>query len=834
MTDIDLTGKWKLKESGEEHTIPAEVPGCVHLDLMAAGEIDDPFYRDNENDLLWIGETDWVYTRSFEVTEEVFHKKEQKLICEGLDTLTEIRINGHQVAKTDNMFRTWEFNIKDYLLEGTNEISIIFYSPMQYLRKKDREEYIPAWSVGDHRLHGGGWLRKQPSNFGWDWGPKLVTSGIWKDIRITARDRSQIKNFRVSQEHGAKKVDLWIYPELDLKEKKGLKLKTRLKFKGTVLLEYSSRVHEGQMEIHIPVDEPQLWWPNGMGDQPLYEVELILEDGAGECDHCAKKIGLRTVKLVREEDQLGETFKFAVNGEEFFARGANWIPADAFVAGLDYDRYRDLLESAVQANMNMLRVWGGGIYEDDDFYEICDELGILVWQDFIFACGTYPAFDEKFMENVKKEAVDNIKRIRDHASLALWCGNNEIEQGIAAENWDKEHVKMSWEDYNKLFDELLPELVKKYDPDTDYWPGSPHTPLGDRSDFRNEDSGDVHIWEVWHGKKPFVWYRECAPRFCSEFGFQSFPNPLTVCEYTEPEDRNITSYVMEHHQRSGIGNTTIMQYMLDWFRLPQGFENTLHVSQILQGLGIKYAVEHWRREEKCRGTLYWQLNDNWPAPSWSSLDYYGRWKNLHYRARDFYAPILVSGIADQEEGRVRLYVTSDLPEEKKARLSWNLLHLNGDQIRRDEIKGIEIIEGNLEAAELDLQKELKEFGSRNLLLYFKLQIEGSKVSDNMVFFAPPKHMPLKNPEIKYKVKQAEKTKEGLKFLLQLTSQRPALWCWIEGTGNLEAVPDDNYFHLWPKEPKLVEVNIPEAENSSIDRSQTISDIIELRSLVDTY
>ncbi|NLJ84211.1 MAG: hypothetical protein GX336_04800, partial [Halanaerobiaceae bacterium] len=496
-----------------------------------------------------------------------------------------------------------------------------------------------------------------------------------------------------------------------------------------------------------------------------------------------------------------------------------------FVARLQAEDYYSLLKDAADANMNMIRVWGGGIYEDDVFYDICDELGLCVWQDFMFACSTYPAFDEDFLENVRFEAIDNIKRIRHHACLALWCGNNELEQGIVADKWDTERIQMSWGDYSRLFDKLLPGLVKQYSPQTAYWPGSPHSPLGDRVDSNNPDWGDAHLWEVWHGRKPFEWYRTCKHRFVSEFGFQSFPEPATVYSYTEPEDRNISSYIMEEHQRSPIGNTTIIHYMLDWFRLPGKFEDLLWTSQILQGLAIKYAVEHWRRSmPRTMGTLYWQLNDCWPVASWSSIDYYGRWKALHYLAKKFYAPLLITGLEDGEKYTVELHVTSDKLEAVSGEVSWKLTDPAGNTISAGR-RGVEIpANRNTLVETLHLADYVEQYGNRNLMLWLELNVDGETVSENFVTFSRPKHMELKEPEISY---QVEKIADN-SFKLLLKAEKPALWTWLE-LKDYRARYSYNFFHLYPGKKQVVLVETE--ENLSV---AVLKENLVIRSLIDTY
>jgi beta-mannosidase len=547
----------------------------------------------------------------------------------------------------------------------------------------------------------------------------------------------------------------------------------------------------------------------------------LLDKDSSILDTVVKRIGLRTLHIQRKKDQWGESFQFVVNGVPFFAKGACWIPADTFAPHLKYDDYANLIKSAAEAHMNMLRVWGGGFYEADAFYELCDELGICVWQDFMFACATYPTFDDAFMENVRAEFDDNIRRLRHHPSIALWCGNNEMEQGWVGDEWNDR--QMSWEDYSKLFDKLLPEIVNKLDPERDYWPCSPHSPHGDRNDFNNPDWGDAHLWNVWHGKQPFEWYRTAQHRFCSEFGFQSFPEPKTVYGYTAPQDRNITSYVMEHHQRSGIGNTTIMTYLLDWFRLPDEFEATLWLSQILQGMAMKYAVEHWRRNmPRTMGTLYWQLNDCWPVASWSSIDYHHRWKALHYMAKQFFAPVLVSGVENIEKDSVTIYINSDLMEPCMGELSWTITEVKGKTILKDK-KQVEIERGGHQTSVLNLTKYIKDYGVRDLMVWLDLSVNGKSLSTNFVTFARPKHLELCQPDIKSTVSLENSTP-----VVTLASKAPALWTWLE-LADVDAHFSDNFFHLRPGKP--VRITISTQEPLSLVK---IKKNLRIRSLIDTY
>ncbi len=824
MIEVNLGGQWTLTKKDCNEQIPAVVPGDVYLDLLSAGKIPDPFYRDNENGLQWIGQTDWQYSREFELDDETLSSGRVLLVCDGLDTLATVFINGVKIASTDNMFRQWQWDIKEHL-RTQNTITIAFDSTIPYIEKRQSERNMPSW--GEHRAAHFSWIRKQQCNYGWDWGIKAVTCGIWRGIKLAAFDTAKIEDIMITQHHfNNGSVDLDVKMRAQAITASPLNVRITAELDGDICAAVTGRLNdEGSGNIALTINNPQLWWPNNMGSQPLYNIKIELLDNCGSLlDAVTKRLGLRTLRLDRHQDQWGESFRFVVNGRPFFAKGANWIPADGILARMTPQRYRTLIEDAVAVNMNMLRVWGGGIYEDDALYDACDELGICVWQDFMFACAAYPTYDPDFVANVEAEARYNIARLHHRPCIALWCGNNELEQGLVGEAWTDK--TMSWEDYIPVFDKLLAELVNELHPACDYWPGSPHTPIGDRRDFNNPNSGDAHLWSVWHGKMPFEWYRTCEHRFNSEFGFQSFPEPKTVYGYTAEQDRNITSFVMEHHQRSGIGNTTIMQYMLDWFRLPTGFENTLWASQILQGMAIKYACEHWRRSmPRGMGTLYWQLNDTWPVASWSSIDYHGRWKALHYMARKFFAPLLVSGLEDPKKGTVEIHITSDMLKETCGLVKWFV----------SDLEGVRLIEGQKEAAippcqnslaaTLELSDILAKKGCRNVIVSLELESQGKVVSENMVLFARPKHLELcRKPGIKTQVKQNEDSS----FDVALTAEKPALWCRLE-LKDTDARYSDNFVHLYPG--RQVTINVK--PQKPLSRSDFIDALIT-QSIADTY
>ncbi|MBZ0316831.1 MAG: hypothetical protein K8L91_10475 [Anaerolineae bacterium] len=822
MHKITLNGAWSLFKKGDGTPIPATVPGCVHTDLLANGLLEDPFYRTNELSQMWIGETDWRYTRSFVVSADILAHDRVLLRFHGLDTLATVRVNGIELGRAENMFRSWEFDIKSVLRVGENLLEVDLAAPMPYMRWMDAEKGAMAGWVEPMRISTGAWLRKEPCNFGWDWGPKMVTSGIWRDVEIVAYNTARLQDLSILQNHVPNQVTLNLQATVEGVDTKSLSIKVGVSFKGKRVAQSEAVTQEDNTaQLTLPIAEPELWFPHNMGAQPLYDLEVTLYDQPGNVlDTQTRRIGLRTLTLERHHDAWGESFYFACNGVPFFAKGANWIPASPYPGQTSPAEYERLIRAAVDANMNMLRVWGGGFYESDIFYDLCDQYGITVWQDFMFACGTYPSRDEAFVANVMAEVQENVRRIRHHACIALWCGNNEIEQGLSHPDW---LTAMSWEEYSHLFDTLIGDQVRELAPQTAYWPGSPHSPYGDRSDHMNPAWGDTHLWSVWHGKEPFEWYRTRLDRFCSEFGFQSFPEPATVYEFTLPEDRNITSYVMEHHQRSGIGNSTIIHYLLDWFRLPTSFEKTLWLSQILQGMAMKYAVEHWRRNmPRTMGTLYWQLNDMWGAPSWSSLDWKENWKALHYMARNFYAPLLISGLENNQTQTVEIHVTSDLGETTQGTARYQVTTAAGQSLLQGEL-AVTINPCSTQCIEvIDLTSYVDEYSPRNLLVWLELRVGNEKVSENLVTISRPKHLELATPHIQQEIHLNSDT-EGQ---VTLRSDVAALYVWLDLPG---AKFSDNFFHLRPNQPRTVQLTL-----DTPLQEETLYQNLRVYSLVDTY
>lgn len=821
---LNLGGScWKAEGEGIDHAIPATVPGCIHSDLLIAGKIPDPFDRDNEEQVQWVSNQPWTYRRSFQVTERALAESFVMLEAEGLDTLAVIEINGQETGRADNMFRRWRFDVKDALRVGENEIAVRFDPALEYCARRQEERPLYGWNE-DFWPSGCMWLRKMQCNFGWDWGPRLVTCGIWRGLQLTAWSGARLRPTQFAQEHKKNSVKLTVQVNAEV-EGKG-----RYEAEVSILVPNSDEVitkkkmlRAGVASIPITISNPQLWFPNGMGEQPLYEIHVALRHSGEEIDSHYRCIGLRTIELQREKEKDGETFRFAVNGQPLFAKGANWIPADALltrVTGHDYER---LVTDAAEANMNMLRVWGGGIYEPDEFYHFCDEMGILIWQDFMFACAGYPAFDEAFVENVRAEVCDNVERLAHHACIALWCGNNEIEQGLAGPEWTEK--TMAWDDYRHLFEAVIPKALQETAPGSNYWPGSPHTPPpGKRDDFNNLDRGDTHLWEVWHGRKPFEWYRTVTPRFCSEFGFQSFPEPRTIASFTHPADRNLTAPIMEKRQRSAIGNGAIIHQMMEWFRLPNSFDGQCRVSQMLQGLAMQYAVEHWRRQTpRCMGALYWQFNDCWPAISWSSIDFHGRWKALHYAARRFFAPVLVSAVENLDNHTIEVHAINDYPEDLEARYRWFVITPEGKVLGNQEnavvLKGskAEVIDT------LDFSELAEKHGSDNLTVWIELNGSQFEKTRAVALFRRPKQIDWRNPGLNWSIKGYSG-----EFTLTITVDKPALFLWID-TGNEDVLLSDNYFHLRPGVKKQVVIEGDKSLNT-----KKLQKKIQIYSLRDTY
>jgi beta-mannosidase len=815
-----LTGMWEFRQVGMDQWAPATVPGGVHTDLFALGSIPDPFVGDNEKKVQWVAEADWEYRRIFSVDEELAQRAHIDLVCDGLDTLATVSLNGVILGSTANMFRQFRWDVKDLLKPENNEIGITFSSPVRYCAEREKVRHMQGVPQG---LPGAPHLRKAPCQFGWDWGPQLPPIGIWKDIRLEGADDARIENVHLRQFHTEDQVRLeaevtiqaWHQGEYDI-------LMQVISPTGEVW-ETSSPVDETHCaKAFIVIDHPQLWWPNGYGEQPLYQVQISLKGKQAE-DEKVYQIGLRTIELRQEPDAWGKSFTFVVNGQPILAKGSNWIPADSFPTRITRERLEKLLRDAVLTHQNMLRVWGGGFYEDDRFYELCDRLGILVWQECIFSCSVYPLDEPDFLENVHQEVLENVRRLRHHASLALWCGNNEMEWGLVGWEWPGINLEPIKAAYTQFFHQLLPSWIASEDPDHAYWPSSPSSGVAFQ-DPNGQEQGDSHYWEVWHGRKPFSAYRTQLPRFMSEFGFQALPPMETIRSFAEEKDWNMTSYIMECHQKNASGNQLIIAQMLDSFRLPKDFESLVYLSMVLQAEGIRYGAEHWRRHpERVSGILYWQLNDCWPVASWSSLDYFGRWKALHYAAKRFYAPVLLS-IEDAPPVQT-VYITNELREPWEGTLTWSLETLDGDVAKTGFQKVTAEPMQAMKLCEVDFSTILKDDPdlARSLVFIAELWQGEQMVSRQTAYFAPSKHLELKEPEISAQVKVENETAHitltaaSLSRLVELT---------FEGE---EAVFSDNYFDLPAKRSISVTVPVPAGWEET-----EIQSALKIRSVYDTY
>ncbi|MBN1117213.1 MAG: glycoside hydrolase family 2 protein [Bacteroidales bacterium] len=655
---IFLNNDWTFKMEGEEQEYPARVPGTVQTDLLFNNKLPQPFYRDNEKEYQWIDKKNWIYTNKFFLDSNTLSSDEVFLKFHGLDTYAEVYLNNKKILYANNFYRSWRVNVRDELVAGENILVVKFSSPINIGLQKLEELGFPLPAVNDQSEVGGlgdkkvsVFTRKAPYHYGWDWGPRFVTMGIWRPVELQFSNMAEICDVYIQQNIvSVEAADLTTEISLSVFKKGNYQLQLVNNTTGNTINKNVSLTEGQNLEkIEFKILNPKLWWPRGYGGQNIYEFTVRLFKDDVLIDESKHKTGLRTIEVVREEDEYGKSFYFRVNGVPVFAKGANYIPNDNFLPVVTPVNYREVVKSAAEANMNMLRVWGGGIYENEIFYDICDELGLLVWQDFMFACSMYPGNDE-FLENVRLEAVENVTRLRNHPSIALWCGNNEIDAAWCQwgdENcgwgWKKRFTKEQreyiWHSYDTLFHKILPEVVNKLCPETFYWPSSPVADWGKSASYEN-NSGDMHYWGVWHGGDPFEKFDKLIPRFMSEYGFQSFPEFKTINEFTLPDDWNIYSDVMMSHQRSPIGNQKIKEYMELYYKVPDDFKDMLYVGQLLQAYAIKKAIDiHRINKSNCMGSLYWQLNDCWPGASWSGIDYYGNWKALNYRVKDAFKPI---------------------------------------------------------------------------------------------------------------------------------------------------------------------------------------------------
>ncbi len=789
---VNLGGAWRMREADSETWHSAHVPGSVYADLMADGTMPDPFWRENELDAFERMKKDYVYQRTFTVSEAQLAHAHVELVCEGLDTLAHVSLNGREIAFADNMHITWVWDVKEQLHAGENTLEIRFDSPILYCAKKAEE--APGWESSD-ATPGFRHLRKAHCMFGWDWGPRLPDAGIWRPILLRTWDTVRLENALMLQAHHDGMVDVTIRPEIAGESAWSAEITAP---DGEVIIIPETTAAEQV----ITIEHPQLWWPNGLGKQPLYRVTVRLATG----DTRVWRIGLRTMTVSREKDEWGEEFCHVVNGVKVFAMGADYIPEDNILARVTPERTRRLLEDCKAANFNAIRVWGGGYYPDDAFYDICDELGLMVWQDLMYACAFYDLTPD-FERSIRVETHQNVARLRHHASLALICGNNEMEMFMAGANSALINHR-TWEfvptyphhitDYVKMFEYILPAIVKETAPQTYWWPASPSS--GGNFDAPNDENrGDNHYWDVWHGEKPFTEYRKFFFRYASEFGFQSFPCLKSVEQFTLPDDRNIFSRVMERHQRNQAANGKILSYLSQTFRYPNSFDDLLYASQLMQAEAIRYGVEHWRRNRgRCMGAIIWQLNDIWPVASWASIDYYGRWKALHYAAKRFFAPVMISA---EEEGELsqnpkineyhpapleksfRLNVCNETLRDVTGEVVWALRTPDGAIVRQNQQT---LTIPAMSAKWLD-KVDCADASLTGHYVSFAFVVDDVALSEGTCIFCAPKHFEFVDPRL---------TVETRGDTLVVTSHAYAKQVWLESE-DADLLLDDNAFDMNP-------------------------------------
>lgn len=821
-TVVSLNSGWKFHEIDKEEWMLATVPGCVHTDLLANKKIEDPYYRDNEKSQQWIGKTDWEYETTFQISPEMLKRQNLEIIFQGLDTYANVFLNDKPILDADNMFRTWRVNIKDAAKSGENVLRIKFRSPIKEIlpRMKKLDYELPA--SNDQGEKTSPWTRKAPYQFGWDWGPRFVTSGVWKPVDLVAWDDARIEDLNIRQNKLSKEnadltADLEVVASNETNAIIEIENLTDKKTVASRVVKLNSGVNK--INLNFTIANPKLWFPVGLGAQSLYNFRAKLAVNKKQIDEREKRTGLRTLELRQKPDENGISFEFVVNGIPIFGRGANWIPADIFPTRVTKEKYKMLLDSLKNANMNMLRVWGGGIYEDDYFYDWADENGILIWQDFMFACSMYPG-DKAFLDNVRHEAIDNVKRLRNHPSIVIWVGNNEIETAWTHWGWKDRLPNFIWDDYLKLFTRLLPEVLDEYDPSRPYWQSSPSSNF--QADSDSQRIGDVHYWEVWHAEKPYKEYEKQFPRFMSEYGFQSFPELETVKTYTTEEDRkSIETPIMLAHQRHPRGNQLIRQYMLREYNEPKDFESFLYVSQVLQAEGIKIGAEHFRRiMPRNMGSLYWQANDCWQVASWSAMDYFGRWKALMYYTKRFYEPMLVS--PHSEDSKMNIYVVNDFPEAKKAQIVLTLMEFGGRILSSRSIDvNVEPLRGKSYFTQ-SLDDLIQGANTKNVVLLAELKVGGEKVSQNEYFFKPFKELKILKPNIKTYV-------SVFRDYLEVTLATDKLARSVYLSGFDGGFFTDNYLDLLPGKP--IRVKFYNREKINVNDFQKK---LKVRSLYDAF
>ena len=785
---IDLSSNWKFTEKNDSIERSAQIPGSVHLDLLSHKLIPDPFYSDNEYKLQWISEKEWIYTKDFKL-DSLKNYQNIELVFDGLDTYAKVFLNDSLLFYADNMFRKWSFPVQN-ILGKNNIIKIHFYNPDSINSYK--QNHIP-YKLPEIRA----FTRKAPYQFGWDWGAKFLTVGIWKPVYLKFWENIKIDNIQILQnlEDSTNAVITSRIVTNSLIDKSyNIKIKNiendKIYLDTTVL--FKKGVNENSFKFSIK--NPQLWWCNGLGEAFLYKLNISISDNKQEVDSKNLSIGLRTIDLVQEEDSTGKSFYFKLNGKNVFVKGANYVPQDQFLTRVDSNDYERLIESVIFANMNMLRVWGGGIYESDYFYNLCDKNGILLWQDFMFAGTMYPG-DSVFIQSVENEIEEQIIRLRNHPSIALWCGNNEVSNAWFDWAWQKQFDYSTqdslemWNNYERLFHQLIPNLISKHDSIRDYWPSSPEFGWGHKENFTH---GDSHYWGVWWGKEAFDIFNNKVGRFMSEYGFQSLPAMATIESFTPVTEMDVKSKSLMSHQKHPIGYETIDEYLLREYKKANNFDDYVYLSQLIQAEGIKTAIEaHRRAKPLCMGTLYWQLNDSWPVSSWSSIDYYYRKKALHYFVKEAYQETIISSI--KNKNNLEIHLITDAYLDKNIKLTIEQSDFYGNILYNYEQNLI--LKSN--SSQLAFSKKLELFEKpKDTFLHVRLWDRDSLVDEDFFYFTEIKNLQLPKATITYSIININSVE-----YLKIESDVLAKNIQIESTNSLST----NFFDLAPKTEKFIEI-----------------------------
>jgi beta-mannosidase len=827
---VFLHDGWEFSRTDDNIWRKATVPGTVHTDLMQHHLIPDPYVGTNEKAVQWVDKLDWQYRNTFEVNAGWLEQDVVELAFSGLDTYADVYVNEQLVLQADNMFTAPVLNVKPYLKAGSNQLRIVFHSPVKHDMPHFLKEgliYPAGNDASDIPLSV--YARKAPYHYGWDWGPRLITSGIWRPVQLRAWSKAAIRNSFIQQQSLTDKLAV-LQAGITLEATQAGEVRVRIESvdKAFKTVEKPATLVKGNQVLQVPfqISQPQRWWPNGLGTQKLYGVKVSLWKGQQEIAAEQVNIGLRTIEVANEPDSLGQSFYVKVNGRPVFMKGTNYIPQDNFLPRVTPEKYQRLFRDMKDGHFNMVRVWGGGVYEDDQFYKLADENGILVWQDFMFACTLYPS-DTAFLDKVKAEAAYNITRLRNHPALALWCGNNEV--AVAIKNWGwKEgyaYTAAQWQQlqqgYDELFKGLLPAAVKSLDPGRFYFHSSPISNWGKKEEFT---IGDNHYWGVWHGMEWFEAYNTHVPRFMSEYGFQSFPDIHTVRRFAAENERSLYSSVMQLHQKSPAkGNTAINTYLEHYYRTPVNFEQFLYVSGILQAEGMKVGIEaHRRAMPYCMGTLYWQMNDCWPGPSWSGIDYYGRWKALQYYVQKAYSPVLVSNVL--EDGQLHTYIVSDEMKDQRVTLLMQAIDLDGKVLWEQEKKDVLIPSNSSKLYHSIAPAALWQGADSGKVIFYAKVIKNSKLlSDNVYYFTLARNMALPEPGISTTLTVDD---QGI-IRVRVSTKKLARNIYLLVDNDAESHFSDNYFDLLPGQEK--EITLRSARPLAEIKEQ-----LSVRSLVDTY